>query len=101
MSEEDSEIDVSQEETEEKVTEEEEDSEFPAVSLQDIELLMKNTEIWHELLKGKISVEEAKKILEENASQLESRSTSKKQRKKSPEKKLKRKEPRSELNAQG
>ncbi len=89
MSEEDSEIDVSQEEGEERVTEEEEDSEFPAVSLQDIELLMKNTETWHELLKGKITIEEAAKKLEENSSQLGSRSASKKQRKKSPEKKVK------------
>ncbi|BDC19215.1 RNA polymerase subunit Rpo13 [Acidianus sp. HS-5] len=51
-------------EREEKTEEEEE--ELPALTLQDIELLMKNTEVWDELIAGKISIEEAKKMFEEN-----------------------------------
>ncbi|QCO31258.1 RNA polymerase Rpo13 [Metallosphaera sedula] len=38
------------------------------MSLQDIELLTKNTEVWHRLMSGKISIEEAKKEFEDNNS---------------------------------
>jgi len=41
---------------------------LPALSVADIELLMKNSEIWDNLLNGKISVEEAKKMFQELAS---------------------------------
>nr|WP_320056932.1 RNA polymerase subunit Rpo13 [Metallosphaera javensis (ex Hofmann et al. 2022)] len=47
---------------------EEEDEGVPAMSLQDIELLTKNTEVWHRLMSGKISIEEAKKEFEDNNS---------------------------------
>ncbi|AWR97185.1 RNA polymerase Rpo13 [Acidianus sulfidivorans JP7] len=57
------------EETEDK-TEEEEEGELPPLSLQDIELLMKNTEVWDDLISGKISVEEAKKLFTENYTKL-------------------------------
>jgi len=52
---------------EEKVEEEEEeDSEFMFTSIEDIELLVKNTEVWDSLLQGKITIEQAKKVFEEN-----------------------------------
>ena len=46
--------------------EEEEDSELVFTSIEDIELLVKNTEVWDNLLQGKISLDEAKKAFEEN-----------------------------------
>ncbi len=46
--------------------EEREDSELPFLSIQDIEVLMKNTEIWDKLLQGKIDIEEAKREFEKN-----------------------------------
>lgn len=59
---------VSEEISEEKEGEEskeveEVEEEFPKLSIQDIELLMKNTEIWDKLLDGKISIEDAKRYL--------------------------------------
>lgn len=57
------------EEKEELGTEEEEE-ELPSLSLQDIELLMRNTEVWDELISGKINIEQAKKMFEENFSRL-------------------------------
>jgi hypothetical protein len=83
-----------EEENEETTTEEkeprgEEDSEFPAVSLQDIELLMKNTEVWYELLNGKISLDDAKKLFEQNISSIPSQSEGKKAKRKAPAKKVK------------
>ncbi|ARM77104.1 RNA polymerase subunit Rpo13 [Acidianus manzaensis] len=57
------------EEKEDK-TEEEEEGELPPLSLQDIELLMENTEVWDELISGKISVDEAKQLFSENYSRL-------------------------------
>ncbi|AWR94518.1 RNA polymerase subunit Rpo13 [Acidianus brierleyi] len=81
------------EENEETTSEEkeprEEDSEFPAVSLQDIELLMKNTEVWYELLNGKISLDDAKKLFEQNISSMPSQSEGKKAKRKAPAKKVK------------
>ena len=47
---------------------EEDEEGVPAMSLQDIELLTKNTEVWHRLMSGKISIEEAKKEFEDNNS---------------------------------
>lgn len=80
------------EENEETTSEEkeprEEDSEFPAVSLQDIELLMKNTEVWYELLNGKISLDDAKKLFEQNISSMP-QSEGKKTKRKAPAKKVK------------
>ncbi|MEM0363702.1 MAG: RNA polymerase subunit Rpo13 [Sulfolobaceae archaeon] len=68
-------INVSEGEEEEESSEEkteseegegsEESEEFPKLSIQDIELLMKNTEIWDNLLNGKISVDDAKRLFEE------------------------------------
>lgn len=49
---------------------EEDEEELPSLSLQDIELLMRNTEVWDELISGKISVDEAKKLFSENYSKL-------------------------------
>ncbi|MEM0288349.1 MAG: RNA polymerase subunit Rpo13 [Metallosphaera sp.] len=52
---------------------EDEDEGIPAMSLQDIELLTKNTDIWHRLIAGKISIDEAKKEFEANNSLFESK----------------------------
>ncbi len=68
------------EEKEEKTEEEEE--ELPALTLQDIELLMKNTEVWDELIAGKITIDQAKKLFEENYEDLANT-----QKRKAPKKK--------------
>ncbi|AEE93617.1 MULTISPECIES: RNA polymerase subunit Rpo13 [Acidianus] len=68
------------EEKEEKTEEEEE--ELPALTLQDIELLMKNTEVWDELIAGKITIEQAKKLFEENYEELANSQKKKTARKK-------------------
>jgi hypothetical protein len=39
--------------------------EFATMTVADIEVLMKNTEIWDKLLSGRISIEEAKKMFDE------------------------------------
>lgn len=57
---------VEEEESSEREESEEEFGEFTFTSLEDIELLVKNTEVWDNLLNGKISIEEAKKAFEEN-----------------------------------
>jgi|OSPMetMinimDraft_2_1075162.scaffolds.fasta_scaffold00046_8 hypothetical protein len=68
---------------------EEVEEEFPRLSIQDIELLMKNTEIWDKLLDGKISIEDAKKIFEENYKEYEERDSRRKVKKSGGAKKTK------------
>lgn len=65
---EEEEIKEGEEEAEEGAEEEEE--ELPSLSLQDIELLMKNTKVWDDLIAGKITIDQAKKMFEENLSKL-------------------------------
>ncbi|QGA54811.1 RNA polymerase Rpo13 [Sulfolobus sp. E5-1-F] len=64
--------------SEEKEVEEALEEELPKLSIQDIELLMKNTEIWDSLLNGKISIEEAKKLFEDNYKEYEKRDSRRK-----------------------
>ncbi|BBG24184.1 RNA polymerase subunit Rpo13 [Sulfuracidifex tepidarius] len=45
---------------------EHEDDDLPFLSIQDIEILMRNTDIWDKLLQGKIDIEEAKREFEVN-----------------------------------
>ncbi|WP_054836149.1 RNA polymerase subunit Rpo13 [Metallosphaera hakonensis] len=61
-------------------TEDEDEGGVPAMSLQDIELLTKNTEVWHNLISGKISLEEAKKEFEDNNSIFENKTEKSKAR---------------------
>ncbi|TRM85090.1 RNA polymerase Rpo13 [Sulfolobus sp. F3] len=73
-------------EGEEKV--EEESEELPKLSIKDIELLMKNTQIWDDLLNGKISVDEAKLNFDQIFKEYEG-GDSKKKTKRVPAKKVK------------
>ncbi|AAK40725.1 RNA polymerase Rpo13 [Saccharolobus solfataricus] len=66
---------------EEKEVEETSEDEFPKLSIQDIELLMRNTEIWDNLLNGKITLEEAKKLFEDNYKEYEKRDSRRKAKK--------------------
>ncbi|WP_245544620.1 RNA polymerase subunit Rpo13 [Metallosphaera yellowstonensis] len=71
----------------EEIRGEDEEEGVPAMSLQDIELLSKNTEVWYKLISGKIGIEEAKRLFEENSSTTQTKSEkSKASKKKSPKK---------------
>nr|WP_016731974.1 RNA polymerase subunit Rpo13 [Sulfolobus islandicus] len=72
---------IDEEVSEEREVEETSEEEFPKLSIQDIELLMKNTEIWDNLLNGKISVDEAKRLFEDNYKDYEKRDSRRKAKK--------------------
>ncbi|QKQ99818.1 RNA polymerase Rpo13 [Metallosphaera tengchongensis] len=83
----------------EKIETEDEEDGIPALSLQDIELLTKNTEVWYKLISGKISLEEAEKEFNSNFSSYQtkperrkSRSTKSKTQKKAKKMKKKKEE---------
>ncbi len=60
------EVDEKRDVHEDSEPEEHEDDDLPFLSIQDIEILMRNTDIWDKLLQGKIDIEEAKKEFEVN-----------------------------------
>ncbi|AAY80183.1 RNA polymerase subunit Rpo13 [Sulfolobus acidocaldarius] len=74
MSEDDSKKEPEPEETEaeikhEEISREEDDEggEFSTVTISDIEMLLKDTEIWDKLLRNELSIEEAKKMFDDVA----------------------------------
>ncbi|EZQ03098.1 MULTISPECIES: RNA polymerase subunit Rpo13 [Acidianus] len=75
------------------------DDDLPAMSLQDIELLMKNTDVWYNLISGKISIEEAKKLFEENYETILASQRKKAEKKKSVRKSRKPKKKEGDENA--
>ncbi|WP_054838090.1 RNA polymerase subunit Rpo13 [Sulfuracidifex metallicus] len=70
---------------------EREDDDLPFLSIQDIEILMRNTEIWDKLLQGKINIDEARREFEVNGRVFDGIEDRKKAKKQASRKKATRK----------